>query len=253
MRFVWPTQRYDRLTRKATLVAATLTTCAALAIVAPAVRIYRAAAENRTAPATDDRVERVTLVLPSAAHVSRERRTDIGRFTTMPASPTFPPSGADMSSLITTRVEASARVQPATLPLSSDSIGAPRALGPYSASAAVTLGRIDSGAAPPPPWRWLPPTQAQRDSAGRVEAQRAADARSDHRAMPIALGSIPLRMPFGGAVRSPDQRARDSVVNEDYLRRLARLAERARAKRESTLAARSIAHRDSAPTGTPKP
>jgi hypothetical protein len=60
-------------------------------------------------------------------------------------------------------------------------------------------------------------------------------------------------MPFGGAVRSRMQRARDSVVNEDFLQRLARLAERVRAKRESTLAARIIARRDSGPTGTSKP
>jgi hypothetical protein len=60
-------------------------------------------------------------------------------------------------------------------------------------------------------------------------------------------------MPFGGAARTREQLARDSVVNEDYLQRLARLAERARAKRESTLAARAIARRDSGPTGTPKP
>ncbi|HEY2852344.1 MAG TPA: hypothetical protein VGJ18_05825, partial [Gemmatimonadaceae bacterium] len=150
-------------------------------------------------------------------------------------------------------VESSARVERPATSVPSEPRAAPRALGPYSASAAFTLGRIDSGAAPPPPWRLIPPTQAERDSGGRAEAQRAAAARDDHRPMPIALGSIPMRMPFGGAVRSREQRARDSLINDDYLRRLARLAERARAKQESTVAARTVARRDSGPTGTPKP
>lgn len=178
--------------------------------------------------------------------------TSIGRFTTMPASPTFSPPGADTSSFTTSRVEARVRVQPATAPVSSDSMAPSRTLEPYSASAAATLGRIDSGAAPPPPWRWLPPTQTQRDSAGRVEAQPAAEARSDHRPMPIALGSIPLRMPFGGAVRSPERRAK-TASSTRIICGFARLAQRVRAKCESTLAARSIAHRDRATTGTPKP
>lgn len=252
MRFVWPAQRYDRITREATLVAAALTMCAGLAVVFPAVRIYRAA-ENTIGPATDERVETVTFVQPSAVRRSGERRTSVARSTATPASHAASPSRIDTSSFITNRVEAAARVEPATKPPSSDPKTAPRALGPHSAWVAATLGRIDSGAAPPPLWRWLPPTQAQRDSAGRAEAQRAAAARDDRRPMPIALGSIPLRMPLGGAVRSREQRARDSLVNEDYMQRLARLAERARAKRDSTLAARTLARRDSASTGTPKP
>jgi len=253
MRFVWPAQRYDRLTGKATLVAATLTACAGVALLLPAVRVYRVG-EQTTGPATDERVEAITFVLPTAVQVSKGRQTRFARSTATAASLTPSSSSTDTSFLITTRVEASASVeQRGTNSLSSESKAAPRALGPYSASVAVTLGRIDSGAAPPPPWHWLPPTQAERDSAGRAEAQRATDARDDHRPMPIALGSIPMRMPFGGAVRSREQRARDSVVNAEYLQRLARLAERARAKRESTLVARAIAHGDSAPTGTIKP
>lgn len=252
MRFVWPAPRHDRLTKEATLLAAALTTCAGFAIVIPAVRIYRAS-ENVGTPATDERTEMVTFVRSGAAVVSVQRRTRSAPSTATTAPPATSPLHADTSSLITKRLEARARLEPATKPPSSDFTIAPRALGPYSAAAAAALGRIDSGAAAPPPWRWLPPTQAQRDSDERAEAHRAATARDDHRAMPIALGSIPMRMPFGGAVRSRMQRARDSVVNEDFLQRLARLAERVRAKRESTLAARIIARRDSGPTGTSKP
>ena len=250
MRFVWPAQRYDRLTRGATLVAAALTACVGLTIAVPAVWIYRA--EHMSGSATDERVETVTFVQPSAL-----RKVLPGRGPSFARSTgTAPPASAariDTSSLNTNRVESEARVEPAIKPLSNDSRTAPRVIGPYSASAGITLGRIDSGAAPPLLWGWLPPTQEQRDSASRADAQRSAAARDEHRPVPIALGSIPLRMPFGGAVRSRERKARDSVINEDYQRRLARLVERARAKRVSTLAARPIAQRDSGPTRTPKP
>lgn len=249
MRFVWPAQRYDRLTRGATLVAAVLTACAGLAIALPTVWIYRAG--NMSGSATDERVETITFVQPSELRKAPGRGTSFARSTGH--APAASVARMDTSSLNTNRVESEARVEPTIKPLSNDSRTALRALGPYSASAGITLGRIDSGAAPPLLWGWLPPTQEQRDSASRAEAQRSAAARDEHRPMPIALGSIPLRMPFGGAVRSRAQKARDSAINEDYLRRLARLAERARAKRESTLAARTIAHRDSGPTRTPKP
>jgi hypothetical protein len=63
LRFVWPAQRYERLTTAATIVAAALTSCAGLAIELPAAGIYRAAGEYTTAPATDERVETVRFVL----------------------------------------------------------------------------------------------------------------------------------------------------------------------------------------------
>lgn len=252
VRFIWPAQRYDRLTREATIVAGLLTVCAAFAIVRPAIRIYRSA-EGRGAPSTDERVETITFVQRRPAPATVSRTSSFVRSILAPAPAPLPPSAADTGSLITNRVESSARVETPAAAAASESKAAPRALGPYSASAGITLGRIDSGAAPPPPWTFIPATQEQRDSAGRAEAQRAATARDDHRPMPIVLGSIPLRMPFGGAVRSREQRARDSVVNLDYLQRLARLAERARAKRESTLAARVVARRDSGSPTTPKP
>jgi hypothetical protein len=252
VRFVWPEQRYDRLTRAATLVGSLVTTCAGLAIVLPAVRIYRAA-EYTSSPATGERVETVTFLQPSVAHRPTEGRPSVARSGTTHISAASSLSRIDTSSLITNRVQAAARVAPTTKLPPNDSKTVTRALGPYSASAGVTLGRIDSGAAPPPPWRSIPETQAQRDSTGRAEAQRAATARDDHRPMPITLGSIPMRMPFGGAARSREQRARDSVVNDDYLRRLARLIDRARTKRDSAVAARMIARRDSVPAGTPKP
>lgn len=252
MRFVWPAQRYDRLTRVATLVAAAITTCAGFAIVVPAVRIYRSA-NSTTGRSAEERVETVTFIQPRLATAAAVRSSRSVRSDVAPIAPAPKPARIDTSSFITSRVESSSRADQATNQPSTDSKAAPRALGPYSASAAVRLGRIDSGAAPPLPWGWVPPTQAQRDSAGRAEWQRAAAARDDHRPLAITLGSIPMRMPFGGAARSSEQRARDSVVNEDYLKRLARLGERVRAKRESTFAARTVARRDSGATTTPRP
>ena len=252
MRFVWPAQRYDRLTKEATLVAAALTACAGFVIVLPADRIYRSA-NSASGPSADERVETITFVTPQVAPAATVRSSSSVRPTVAPTATTPKSSRADTSSFITSHVESSTNFERAPTSLSSESKTSPRALGPYSASAAIRLGRIDSGAAPPLPWGWIPPTQAQRDSGGRAEWQRAAAARDDHRPLAITLGSIPMRMPFGGAARSREQRARDSVINEDYLQRLARLAERARAKRESTFAARTVARRDSGPTPTPKP
>jgi hypothetical protein len=251
VRFVWPAQRYDCLTREATIVATALT-CAGFAIALPAIRIYRAAA-NTVSPLTDQRVETITFVRPRAASAAPARASSFVRSAAPPAVPLPPQSRTDTSSLITTRVESSTRAEEPTKPTAGESKTAPRALGPYSASAAVTIGRVDSGAAPPLPWAWIPPTQEQRDSAGRAEDQRAAAARDAHRPMTIQLGSIELPMPFGGGVRSREQRTKDSIIHDDNLRRLARLAERARAKRESTLAASMIARRDSGPPRTQKP
>jgi hypothetical protein len=250
MRFVWPAQRYDRLTRTGTIVATTLTACAAFAIAVSAGRVYRAA-ESTDALTTDHRVETITFVLPRAERVLNSPAR-AGSFTPS-AAPSAEPSPSDTSSLITTHVESSARAEQPAQPIAIESKTVVHALGPYSATVARTIGRIDSGAAPPLGWGWLPPTQAEKDSIGRAEDQRATAARDDHRPMAIPLGGggIPLPMPFGGSVRSREQFARDSIVNDDYLRRLARLAERARAKRESTLAARVVAHRDSGLT--PKP
>jgi hypothetical protein len=51
--------------------------------------------------------------------------------------------------------------------------------------------------------------------------------------------SIPL--PFLSRGPSREQRARDSVIHADNLTRLTRLAERARAKRDSLLAVKALA------------
>jgi len=149
MRFVWPAQRYDRLTREATIVAAVLTTCAGFAIVLPAVRIYRAA-ETTGTPSTDERVETVTFLQPRAAPTSPSRSRSFVRPTSVPAAPLPPSSRTDTGSLITNHVESSARVEQQATAMPSEPTAAPRALGPYSASAAFTLGAGSTRALPRP-------------------------------------------------------------------------------------------------------
>jgi hypothetical protein len=93
----------------------------------------------------------------------------------------------------------------------------------------------------------LPQTDAQRDSAAREQYRRAAEAHDEHRPIPITVvgGSVPFSFLGKGPTR--EQRARDSVINADNLQRLARLAERARAKHDSMVAAKTVARADSNP------
>jgi hypothetical protein len=62
VRFVWPRDRYDSLTREALVVAATLTTCAGVAISLPIVRAYRTS--PHTSPAPLESVEVISLIDP---------------------------------------------------------------------------------------------------------------------------------------------------------------------------------------------
>jgi hypothetical protein len=91
----------------------------------------------------------------------------------------------------------------------------------------------------------LPKTQGERDRAGREQARLAAEAHDQHRPMMIPLGggSVPFHLFSRGP--SPEQRKRDSIIDADNLARLARLAERARLKRDSMLAANRLARSDS--------
>jgi hypothetical protein len=57
--------------------------------------------------------------------------------------------------------------------------------------------------------------------------------------IPLGGTSVAVGLPMFTHVPSREERARDSVVHADNLLRLARLAARARAKRDSLLAASS--------------
>lgn len=95
--------------------------------------------------------------------------------------------------------------------------------------------------APPPPWGWLPPTQAERDSTAREQERRVAEGRDQHRPVAIPMGGASIPLPFLSRGPSREERARDSVINADNLARLARLAERAHAKRDSLKAVKALA------------
>jgi hypothetical protein len=92
----------------------------------------------------------------------------------------------------------------------------------------------------PLPWtRAL--TQEELDVAHREEDRRLAADRAEHRPSAMPLGGIGVPLPMFSRGPSPKQRLQDSIVNADNLPRLARLAERARAKRDSLRHADSLA------------
>lgn len=239
MRFVWPAQRYDRLTRRAAALSVAITTVVAAAVSLPIVTIYRAANGEPSLRAHEAR-EAVTYIKPEArarpVTISRNRaavrtpqdrrpserllNSDTG--STAPGRTETPGSGASAST--TAPIDGSARK---------------RAIGPVAAPVGILRPPVIG--APPPPWGWLPPTQAERDSAAREQEQRMAQGRDQHRPTAIPLGGASIPVPFLSRGPTREQRARDSVINADNLARLARLAERARAKRDSLLAVKALA------------
>lgn len=251
MRFVWPAQRYDRLTREAVVVAAAVTAGTSVAIVLPIVTIYRAA-ERGAAPHGVERPESISFIkriAPSAVARSTSRLAQ-----PQPASP--------RARVVEQVIKSDTGSRPASPPAAvsaderpakniNEATTSARALGPFGAPAAVTNStgmteaererRLRELAPPLPFLAKLPPTTEQIDSAGREQARRAAVARDEHRPMAIPLGSVTLS--WGP---SPAQRRRDSILYADNLQRLARLAARARGKRDSLLGANTLAHRDSA-------
>jgi hypothetical protein len=248
VRFLWPAQRYDGLTMEAIAVAIVMTAAAGLAIALPLVTAYRAA----TTPNRSSDVERgeiVTFVEPAPVapvpvdpamrgqpqRLSRQVRTvervlnDTGSATA--STPTAPTSG---TSDATSGASGSGPTS--------------RAVGPIAAPVALTTQtglteeerdrRLRELATPLPFLPKLPPTAEERDSAARELDRRAVVARAEHRPLAIPLGGVSVPLPFGP---SREQRRRDSITHADNLQRLARLAARARAKRDSLLGANIVA------------
>lgn len=93
--------------------------------------------------------------------------------------------------------------------------------------------------------RPVPPSPAERDSLAREESmRRRAQADVPGARTQVVLGTVSF--PFLSSGPTREQRRRDSIVNADNLARLGRLAERARARRESTIVARRDSMSDSA-------
>lgn len=238
MRFVWPAQRYDRLTRKAAALSVAITTVVAGALSLPIVTIYRAANGEASFRADDSR-EVVTFVQP-------ERRATPVTGARTPSAVATPRRAVRSERLLNSDTGSGLPAQTdtrggAAAPGTSNP-GAPateaRGVGPVATPVGVRGPPVIG--APPPAWRWLPPTQAERDSTARERERRMAEGRDQHRPVAIPMGGAGIPMPFLSRGPSREERARDSVVNADNLARLARLAERARKKRDSLTAMKAL-------------
>ena len=249
MRFLWPAQRYDRLTRESIVLAVAMTAISTVAICIPVVTIYRAT-EPDNSPVSEQAGEIVTFVRPPKPQadktptVSNEPRARIS----VPTRPPIErPLMADTSSL--TREVAEAVAGDATRESAGGNVApAPVRVGPFAVpdqlSWVKTLSKAARDSLHGPPLDLstpLPPTPAQRDSAGRENDRLAAAAREGHRPMAIPLGGASAPFTFLSPGKSREERHRDSVVHADNLLRLARLAERARLRRDSVLAASALA------------
>lgn len=239
MRFVWPAQRYDRLTTKATVLSVAITTVVAAALSLPIVTIYRAA-NGEASFRVDESHEVVTYVrpVPSARPViSLRNRFEVGQPRRERPSEKLLNSDTGSSASPRTETPGSGASPGATAP--TDGSSRERAVGPVATPVGVRAPPVIG--APPPPWKWLPPTQAERDSIAREQERRVAEGRDQHRPVAIPLGGASLPLPFLSRGPSREERARDSVIHADNLARLARLTERARLKRDSLNAMKALA------------
>ena len=239
MRFVWPAQRYDRLTRKATALSVAITTVVAGALSLPIVTIYRAANGDASFPADESR-EVVTYVRPvPRAHsvISLRNRSEVGQRRRERRSERLLNSDTGLSASARMEAPGTGASRGATAPV--DGSSRERPVGPVASPVGVHAPPVIG--APPPPWKWLPPTQAERDSIAREQERRVAEGRDQHRPVAIPLGGASLPLPFLSRGPSREERARDSVIHADNVARLARLAERARLKRDSLNAVKALA------------
>jgi hypothetical protein len=239
VRFVWPAQRYDRLTRKAAALSAVITAVAAAALSLPIVTVYRAA--NGEASFRGDVPREVIAFVrlePPARAVSGSRSR-----AELPASRRAKPSerllNSDTGSATSVATEKADNAAATGTAAAGDATGKAPAVGPVATPVGVVAPPVIG--APPPPWGWLPPTQAERDSTAREQERRVAEGRDQHRPVAIPMGGASISVPFLSRGPSREERARDSVIHADNLARLARLAERARAKRDSLLAVKALA------------
>ena len=245
MRFVWPAERYDRLTRKAAALSVAVTAAGSAALSLRIGTIYRAA-NGVAAFRADDAREVVMFVHPE----SQERPSPSSRIRstlrrTQHAGPSEKLLNSDTGAAGPAPRESGTKAGGGAVPGAPDARPEARDVGPIARP--VGIVRPPVVGAPPPRWRWLPPTQAERDSVARELERRMAEARDQHRPVTMPLGGASLPLPFLSRGPSREERARDSVVHAENLARLARLAERARAKRDSLNAASKVACQPSDP------
>jgi hypothetical protein len=243
VRFTWLVHRRDAETRQASFVATALTAACLVGISLPLVPTYRA--EQRAAAASAvARGEIVTFVAPiPRPTTSAQTRNDTTTRRTSLVSHDPTPSIVPLPSVPQQADSAAGGGIGETLLIDSVSAAAPtrRVVGPVLSRSGVSRSLVPTAPIPLPLTRAL--TQEELDVIHREDDQRLAAARADHRPSPIPLGGggIPVPLPQFSRGPSPKQRIKDSIVNADNLPRLARLAERARAKRDSLRRADSLA------------
>jgi hypothetical protein len=271
MRFVWLARRHPVEAPWAQLIAIVLTVGAIAAVSTPLRSHYDT---DRTAPIVERAAgEHLTFIVPP--HSTPAIRTPAQRADRpaqeLPRRPLDPPPVAPVTSVVPPlRVSEPAALHPppiaaariATVPpaagseASSPNVGSPsrRAVGPLAAPSGFSASRpLDAAArdsslvqlmsSVPMLARARRPTQAEKDVALREQSRLEAIARDELRPVirPMTAGGIAIPLPLFSSVKSRKQQVRDSIVNADFLQRLARLAERARAKQDSIRRADSLA------------
>ena len=241
VRFTWLVRRRETGRRESAFIASALTAAGVASISLPLVHAYRAEQSPSTTAAVDPG-EVVAFVAPLPRTTTRAqvrsdtttRRRSLVRRTPLPSISTSSSAPRQSDSGAIGRVDESVRTDsgPVTAP-------AARVVGPVLSRSGVSRSLIPSAPIPLPWTRAL--TQEELDVAHREEDRRLAADRAEHRPSAMPLGGVGIPLPMFSRGPSPAQRARDSVVNADNVKRLARLADRAKAKRDSLRHADSLA------------
>lgn len=254
VRFRWPGQRYDRLTRESIAIALGLTAAASMAISIPVVTIFRAS-ESANPLLTQRPDEIVAFVQPVVPRPMRSVRVDAAsrqRAAKTTDEPIERPLTRDTSSFTpAVAPPVIAEITPGNR--STDAARGSERVGPFavperlswtktlSEAARDSLDKLTARLVAEAFRKPHVPTTAQRDSAARENDRLAMVARDEHRPLAVPLGGARVPFTFLSSGKSREERHRDSVVHADNLQRLARLAERARAKHDSILAASALA------------
>lgn len=242
VRFTWLVRRRETGRRQSAFIASALTAAGVVGISLPLVHAYRAA-QNSSAKSAVDPGEVVSFVVPAARTMTQARtrsdtttraRSLVRRQAPLPSIEASPSAPLQYDSVAVGGVDESVRRDSVT-------VAAPtaRVVGPVMSRSGVSRSFIPSAPIPLPWTRAL--TQEELDVAHREEDRRLAADRAEHRPSARPLGGIGVPLPMFSRGPSPKQRLQDSIVNADNARRLARLADRAKAKRDSLRHADSLA------------
>jgi hypothetical protein len=241
VRFTWLVRRRETGRRESAFIASALTAASVVGISLPLVHAYRAE-QSPSTRSPGDPGEVVAFVAPVPRTTARgqtpsdttTRRRSVVRQTPLPSVEGSPSAPLQYDSIAAGRVDQSVRRDSVLV-----AAPAARVVGPVMSRSGVSRSLVPTAPIPLPWTREL--TQEEIDVAYREEDRRLAADRADHRPSAMPLGGIGVPLPIFSRGPSPKQRLQDSIVNAENLPRLARLAERARAKRDSLRHADSLA------------